>query len=191
MPNISIPLAFDTKNSGLHRFPCLEPNVEFSRHAARKPMIARYRQMPRGRPGMPSWSLSATQLLRHRFWAAELLTCGLQQLRYCKPETNFGLRSHNRTICESATDFGLRGHNRTIATSRDFWTAELLEFQSQVCARRHFLSFRGLHWVEVLTVAPITDALVVDVSMRFREVTGEAIGESELFGRCAAVLSTA
>jgi len=118
MPNISIPLAFDTKNSGLHRFPCLEPNVEFSRHAARKPMIARYRQMPRGRPGMPSWSLSATQLLRHRFWAAELLTCGLQQLRYCKPETNFGLRSHNRTICESATDFGLRGHNRTIANLR-------------------------------------------------------------------------
>ena len=37
------------------------PNDKFSRHAARKPMIARYRRMPRGRPGMPSWN----QLFRH------------------------------------------------------------------------------------------------------------------------------
>ena len=32
------------------------PNVEFSRHAARKPMVARYRRMPHGRPAIRSWN---------------------------------------------------------------------------------------------------------------------------------------
>jgi len=41
---------------------------------------------------MLSWNLAATELLRHSFWAAELLTCGPQQLRCCKPATDFGLR---------------------------------------------------------------------------------------------------
>jgi len=56
-------------------------------------MIARYRRMPRGRPAIFSWSLTATELLRHRLWTAELLICVPQQLRYCKPATNFGLRA--------------------------------------------------------------------------------------------------
>ena len=74
------------------------PNDKFSRHAARKPMIARYRRMPRGRPAMPSWNLAATELLRHRFWAAELLTCGPQQLRYCESATNFELCAPTRQL---------------------------------------------------------------------------------------------
>jgi len=91
-------------------------------------MIARYRQMPRGRPGMPSWILAQNLLLRHRFWAAELLICGPQQLRYCQP----------------ATDFGLRGDNQTIATSHDFWTAEFLEFRATTTAR---LQTRDRFWI--------------------------------------------
>ena len=62
-------------------------------------MIARNRRMPRGRPGMLSCSLAQTELLRHRFWAAELLTCGPQQLRYCKPAKNFGLRTPPSRLC--------------------------------------------------------------------------------------------
>jgi len=62
-------------------------------------MVARNRRMPRGRPGMPSWSLAQNLLLRHRFWAAELLICGPQQLRYCQPATDFGLRAPLRQLC--------------------------------------------------------------------------------------------
>ena len=115
------------------------PNDKFSRHAARKPMIARYRRMPRGRPAMTSCSLAQTELLRHRFWAAELLICGRRKLCYCEPARDFGLRSRNRTIatfqnywtaelsefrpkelhyCQPATDFGLRDDNQTIANLR-------------------------------------------------------------------------
>ena len=94
------------------------PNVEFSRHAAPKRMIARYRPMPRGRPAMTGCSLAQTELLRHRFWAAELLICGPQQLRYCEPAKTFGLRSRNRTI----------------ATFQNYWTAELSELRAKTAA---------------------------------------------------------
>ena len=104
------------------------PNDKFSRHAARKPMIARYRRMPRGRPAMTSCSLAQTELLRHRFWAAELLICGPQQLRYCKPAKTFGLRSCNRTI----------------ATFQNYWTAELSEFRAKTAA---LLPARDRFWI--------------------------------------------
>ena len=93
-------------------------NVEFSRHAARKPMIARYRRMPHGRPAMTSCSLAQTKLLRHRFWAAELSICGPRKLCYCEP----------------ARDFGLHSRNRTIATFQNYWTAELSEFRAKTAA---------------------------------------------------------
>ena len=91
-------------------------------------MIARYRRMPRGRPAMPSCSLAANQLLRHRFWAAELLTCGPRKLCYCEP----------------ATDFGLRSHNQTIATSHSFWAAELSEFRAKT---NPLLPARDRFWI--------------------------------------------
>ena len=114
-------------------------NAKFSRHAARKPMIARYRRMPRGRPAMTSCSLAQTELLRHRFWAAELLICGrrsfaianLREILDCAAATELlqlsktiGLQSFQNSgpkqlhDCQPATDFGLRDDNQTIANLR-------------------------------------------------------------------------
>jgi len=56
------------------------------------------------------------------------LTCGPQQLRYSKPATTFGLRSHNQTI----------------ATSHSFWTAELSEFPAKTAA---LLPARDRLWI--------------------------------------------
>ena len=91
-------------------------------------MIARYRPMPHGRPAITSWNLAETQLLRHRFWAAELLICGRRKLCYCEP----------------ARDFGLRSHNRTIATFQNYWTAELSEFRAKTAA---LLPARDRSWI--------------------------------------------
>jgi len=64
-------------------------------------------------------NLAATQLLRHRFWAAELLICG-PQLRYCQPATDFGLRAPPRQLCyceqpelNFATTFALPSYKNT------------------------------------------------------------------------------
>ena len=109
-------------------------NDKFSRHAARKPMIARYRPMPRGRPAMTSWNLAenptiATQILDCRAFdlrpttTALLQTCerfwvARRQPNYLRTCESFWAARRQPNYCELAKGFGLRGDNRTIANLR-------------------------------------------------------------------------
>ena len=102
----------------------LASTPEFSRHAAPKLMIAQYRPRPRGRPAMTSWSLATTQLLRHRFWAAELLICGPQQLHYWELAAAFGLRSHNRTFANWRKILDCVTTTELLRTCGIFWVAQ-------------------------------------------------------------------
>ena len=99
------------------------PNVEFSRHAARKPMVARYRQMPHGRlqfivgtglppltfcnlPKLPSCDIrtAQTNLLRA---PENYFDAGCRQLMSCVR------RRDHLPNCERAQIFELPRHQNT------------------------------------------------------------------------------